>query len=515
MRRALLVSAVLLAALATVLIVRAAGMRTRQLEAPPVQPITFDSAAAATRLAAAIRVATVSSERGPAPDSVFAVLHQQLATGFPRVHTALGREVLGGSLLFTWAGADAARPAIVLTGHLDVVPVDSGSEGRWTHPPFAGTVAEGFVWGRGALDDKGSVLAILEAVEALLADGFTPVRTVHLAFGHDEELLGERGARRLAATLQARGARVDWVLDEGGAITRGLMPGVDAPVAVVGIAEKGYVNLELLAFDAGGHSSTPPAHTAIGRLARAVGRLEAEPFPARIAGATSALVEHTAPEMSLPFRVAFANLWLLERPVLAQFTRDRRTAATVRTTTAVTMMAGGTKANVLPVEARAVVNFRTLPGDSSAGVAERVRRIVNDSSVQVRVVPGVSEPSPVSSPESAGYRAVATAIRQVFPGTVVAPYLVIGGTDARHYAGLTPTLLRFAPGLETAGSPPRAHGTDERIGIGEHAQAVRFYAQLIRNSAQPQSVTSKVDSRPAAILQDSVEAVPAPIRSPL
>lgn len=483
MKRALVAAAVALAALAAVLVGRAATLRSRQVDPPAAQPFTFDSAGAIERLADAIRVPTVSSEQGPAPDSVFAVLHQRLAAGFPRVQSALRRETVGGSLLYTWLGVDTTVPAIVLTGHLDVVPVDSGSEARWAHPPFAGAVSDGYVWGRGALDDKGSVLAILEAIEALLAEGFRPARTIYLAFGHDEEILGERGAVRLAGRLKERGARVEWLLDEGGTITRGIMPGIDRPVAVVGIAEKGFVNVELLASDAGGHSSTPPRHTAIGRLALAVSRLEADPFPVRVAGATEALLAHTAPEMSFPFRVAFANLWLLERPVLARFTGDPRTAAAVRTTTAVTMVSGGTKANVLPLEARAVVNVRSLPGDSAAIVAERVRRVVADSLVEVRVLPGVSEPSPVSSPESAGYRAVSTAIRQVYPGTVVAPYLVIGGTDARHYVGITSTLLRFAPGLETAGSPPRAHGTDERVGIGEHAQAVRFYAQLIRNSA--------------------------------
>ncbi|MGH7628748.1 MAG: M20 family peptidase [Gemmatimonadales bacterium] len=484
MRCALGALAGVLAALAIVIGIRTARMPSRQVDAPPAHPIAFDTAAAAERLGAAIRVQTVSREDGPAPDSAFGVLHRQLAAAFPRVHATLRRETVGGSLLFTWTGADSAAPAILLTGHLDVVPVDSGSEGRWTHPPFAGTIADGFVWGRGALDDKGSVLAILEAVEALLAEGFSPARTILLAFGHDEEISGRHGAQRLAGLLAERGARVEWVLDEGGTITRGLVPGIDGPVAVVGIGEKGYANVELVATDAGGHSSTPPAHTAIGRLALAVSRLEDDPFPARIAGATGALLEHAGPEMTLPFRIAFANLWLFERPVLAQLTRDRRSAAAVRTTTAVTMVAGGTKANVLPAEARAVVNVRTLPGDSAAAVAARVRRVVSDPAVRVRLLPGTSEPSPVASAESAGYRAVARAIRQVFPGTIVAPYLVIGATDARHYAGLTPTVLRFAPGLETAASPPRAHGTDERVAIGEHARAVGFYAQLIRNSAR-------------------------------
>jgi carboxypeptidase PM20D1 len=483
-KRALQLGAGGLVILVLVMIGRAAGTRSRQLDVAAAPAVALDTAGAARRLAEAVTVPTISRETGPAADTLFAALHRQLAAGFPRTHTALAREAVGGSLLFTWRGADSSLPAIVLTGHLDVVPVDSGSEYRWTHPPFAGVIADGFVWGRGALDDKGSVLAILEAVEALLAEGFTPARTIQLAFGHDEEISGLQGARKLAALLAERGTRVEWLLDEGGAITRGLLPGVDAPVAVVGIAEKGYVDLELAATDSGGHSSTPPRHTAIGRLARAVARLEDTPFPPRFAGATRALLEHAAPEMSLPFRMAFANLWLLERPVLSRFTSDRRTAAAVRTTTAVTMVSGGTKANVLPVAARAVVNLRTLPGDSAAALAERVRRVVTDPAVRVTVLPGASEASPAAPTDSPGYRAVATAIRQVYPGTVVAPYLVIGATDARHYVGLTPTVLRFAPAFEAAGSPPRIHGTDERVSIAEHAQAIRFYLQLIRNSAR-------------------------------
>ena len=483
MKRILLAAGLVLLVLGVAMVARDAGIRSRQIDPPPAQPIAFDTAAAAERLADAIRVPTVSREEGPAPDTVFAELHRRLAAAFPRVHAAMRREIHGGSLLYTWDGNDTAAPGVLLTGHLDVVPVDAESESRWTHPPFAGIIADGFVWGRGALDDKASVLAILEAADALLTEGFVPARTIRFAFGHDEEISGLIGARRLAALLAERKARIAWVLDEGGTITRGIVPGVAAPVAVVGIAEKGYLDLELFAADAGGHSSTPPLHTAIGRLARAIQRLEDQPFPARIAGATGALLTHSAPEMSLPYRFALTNLWLLERPVVALLIRDRRTAAAVRTTTAVTMVAGGTKANVLPIEARALVNVRTLPGDSASYVAERVRQLIADTGIRVRVLPGASEASPVASTESDGYRLVATTIRQIFPGTVVAPYLVLGATDARHYAELTQTVLRFAPGLETAGSPPRAHGTDERVGVGEHAQAVRFYAQLLRVAA--------------------------------
>jgi carboxypeptidase PM20D1 len=476
-----------LAALA--LLVLAVGLRTarfgsRQVAAPPPDAVAVDSAAAIARLSAALRVRTVSREEGPAPDSVFAELHQLITDGFPRLNAALEREVVGGSLLYTWRGRDAGRPAVVLMGHLDVVPVEPGTEARWSYPPFDGAVADGFVWGRGALDDKGSVFAVLEAVEALLGEGFRPARTIVLAFGHDEEIGGTRGAARLVERLAARRQSVAWVLDEGGAVTRGLVPGVAAPVATVGVAEKGYASVEMSVVSAGGHSSTPPPHTAIGRLAAAVARLEEHPFPARVAGATRGLLDYAGPEMALPLRAVIANLWLLERPMLARFSADPVTAATVRTTTAVTIFRAGTKENVLPGEAHAVANFRILPGDSVASVVARVRQVVNDPAVQVRLLPDANEPSPVASPDSEGFRAVATAVRQTFPGTVVAPYLVIGATDARHYARLTPNALRFVPVPFTGADLERTHGTNERVAVGDYVRAIRFYAQLLRNAAR-------------------------------
>ena len=477
----LLLGAILLAG---VLVARAFGMDSRQAPAEPATPFALDTLAAARRLAGALRIPTVShsdtaASRGPE----WAEMHAHLRRSFPRVHAALRREAVGNSLLFTWAGTDPALAPVVLMGHLDVVPVEPGTEGAWTRPPFGGEVAEGFVWGRGALDDKLGVLGALEAAEGLLAEGFRPRRTVLLAFGADEEVGGREGAARIAALLRARGVRPEWVLDEGGAVTRGMMPGVEAPVAMVGVAEKGFVSVELVARGEGGHSSMPPRQTAVGVLARAVSRLEAEPLPGGIRGATAMLFDHAGPEMPFGMRLVFANRWLFGPLLERRLAASPATDAALRTTTAATVFQAGTKDNVLPARARAVVNFRILPGDSVAGVLAHVRRTVDDARVRARVVGFASEPSPVSGTETAGFRAVQRSIRQVFPDAVVAPYLVVGATDARHFHGLSPHVYRFLPVRVTSGDLARMHGTDERVSVAGYADAVRFYAQLLRNGA--------------------------------
>jgi len=278
--------------------------------------------------------------------------------------------------------------------------------------------------------------------------------------------------------------RPEWVLDEGGAVTRGMMPGVEAPVALVGVAEKGFVSVELAARGEGGHSSMPPRSTAVGTLARAVARLEEHPLPGGIRGATELLFDHAGPEMPFGMRLVFANRWLFGPLVERQLAAAPSTDATLRTTTAATVIRGGTQDNVLPSSARAVVNFRILPGDSIAGVLAHVREVVDDPRVQVRTAGFGSEPSPVSGTETAGFRAIRRSIRQTFPDAVVAPYLVVGATDARHFHGLSPHVYRFLPVRVTARDLERMHGTDERVAVADYAAAVRFYAQLLRNGAR-------------------------------
>jgi carboxypeptidase PM20D1 len=482
MRRWLLVAATPLVVLLAVLVVRTARFTSRQVRVEPVR-MALPVDRLVERLAQAVRIRTVSHERSADTDAQTRAFHAFLAAAFPRVHAALGREVVGGgSLVYTWRGRAAASRPVLLAAHLDVVPVDPSTAGEWTHPPFAGAVAGGYVWGRGALDDKAGLMAMLEAVEMLLAEGYEPQRTFLVAVGHDEELGGGDGARQVAALLRERGVRPEFVLDEGLAIAAGIIPAIPMPVAVVGIAEKGYVTVELVVDGEGGHSSMPPPQSTIGILAAAVARLEAHPAPGRLEGATRRMFEVLGPEMPLGPRFALANLWLFGWLVERQLAATPSTNALLRTTTAVTLVEGGVKENVLPTRARAVVHFRIRPGETIAEVVAHAQATVNDPRVRFRQLEAGSEPSPASDTASAGYAGLGRSIRQVFPDVVVAPSLTIGATDARYYAPLSENTFRFRPLRLGPRDLRRIHGTDERIAVENYADLVRFYVQLIRNS---------------------------------
>ncbi|HXY31093.1 MAG TPA: M20 family peptidase [Gemmatimonadaceae bacterium] len=442
--------------------------------------IAIDDSAAAARLARALRFRTISYLDSGVNAAEMLGLHAYLDSAFPRVHAALKREVVGGySLLYTWRGSDTSAPPLILMSHMDVVPVEAGTEAGWAHPPFAGDIADGFVWGRGSLDDKVGVLAILEGVETILARGIKPNRTIYLAFGEDEEVRGS-GARAIVSLLASRGVHPNFVMDEGGVVAHDLVPGVSRPVALVGVAEKGYASVDLTVRDAGGHSSMPPPHTAVGVLSSAIVRVEANQMPARIAGATAVMFDRVAREMSFGSRFVFANRWLFEPLIVRQLSASPSTNATIRTTTAATMFEGSVKDNVLPQRARAVVNFRILPGDSVAGVLAHVRDVVRDPRVTVALhSTSNEEPSPTSPTEGEPYQLLETAIAQRFPGTIIAPVLVTGATDARYYAALTPNVYRFLPLPLSPSDLSRIHGTNERVGVADYGRAVRFMTQLI------------------------------------
>ena len=486
LRRLGLLFVLAIAALAAVLAVNAARFTSRQVAAAPAPPFA-PLPGAVERLAAAIAIPTVSYDDTARRDSAaFRALRDLLTRSFPRTHTVLRREVLDrDAMLYTWVGADSAAPPLVLMAHLDVVPVEAGTEGRWTRPAFGGVVDSAFIWGRGAQDDKASALGILEAAEGLLAGGFRPARTVYVAFGADEET-GGRGAHAIAELLRARGVRPALVLDEGGTVVRGVMPGLAAPLAVVGVAEKGYVSMRLEARGEGGHSSMPPRHTAVGVLARAITRLEDDPFPAVIRGPVEAMLDHVGREMPFALKMVFANRWLTEPLIKRQLAATPTTDASLRTTTAVTMLEGAPKENVLPARARAVVNFRLMPGDSVRGVVERVRRVVADARVTASLDSTTAlEPSHVSPSSGAAWETLAKTIRSIYPDAVVAPYLSLGGTDARWYTGLSAHVYRFMPQRWEPDDVARMHGIDERVRISAYVDQIRFYATLVRNVAGP------------------------------
>jgi carboxypeptidase PM20D1 len=457
-------------------------------EQPPVQPVPEVAIpdGAAERLAGSLRIPTISSDDPAAFDAdVFGTLHRYLQAAFPRVHARLRRETVAThSLLYTWQGSDSSLKPILLIGHLDVVPVETGTQGKWRQDPFGGRIVDGFIWGRGAIDNKSAVLGTLEAVEMLLAEGFRPVRTVYLAYGHDEEVGGTAGAREIAALLKARGVELEMVLDEGGVIAEGVLPGISEPVALVGIAEKGFVTIELSARVAGGHSSLPPRQSAVGILGAAVARLENTRMGARLEGPTRQLFDRIGPRFPAFQRAVFANLWLTTPLVLRTLEGNPTTNAMVRTTAAPTIFQAGTKDNVLPSLARAVINFRILPGDTVASVVEHVKCAIDDRRVEVQTVGRFSaEPSALSSTDSGSFRTLERTIRGVVPDAIVAPYLVVVVTDARHYSGLSRNVFRFLPLRLTQGDLERMHGIDERVGIRVYETAIRTYRQRVVETA--------------------------------
>jgi carboxypeptidase PM20D1 len=483
----LAVVAVLVVPTTTVVLVRAASVS--DVPAPdPRLHIPVDADRVARHLSGALRFPTIASADGVANTAEFTRFHDYLLATYPLTHARLVRETVNGtSLLYEWKGRDRAHAPIVLMGHIDVVPAGPAPETRWTRPPFGGTISDGFVYGRGALDDKGAVIAILDAVEQLLQQGFSPSRTIYLAFGADEEVGGEHGARAIVRVLQERGVgEPALVLDEGGALIAGQVPGVAGPAAMIGIAEKGYLTLELSATGPSGHSSTPLVPTQIGRLSAAIARLEAHPFPGRLEAPTLEMLRAITPAQPFGRRLVLANLWLFGPLVRRQLLSSSDMATMVHTTTAPTVFNAGEVENVLPANARALVNLQLLTGDSIEAVVARVKKTIADPAIEVRPLPVgfATDPSPVSDVSGPAFAVLARTARQTLGETapLIVPFLT-GPTDSRYWCKANARhVFRFTPFLYERDWMSRAHGTDERISAQTLADGVRFYLQLIRNA---------------------------------
>lgn len=431
------------------------------------------------RLARALRMETVSYE-DPADcvDDPFVELGEHLEESFPLVHATLKLQKFGHSRLYTWPGAESDRAAGLFLAHMDVVPVDDRA--RWTHPPFAGVVDDEFIWGRGAIDDKSRVLAWLEAVELALADGVTPRGTVYFAFGHDEEIGGENGAEQIAEHFRRNGIRPDFLLDEGGVVTRGVVDGVDRPVASIMLGEKGFATVALSTDDIGGHSSMPPKQTAVGRIARAVAALQDTPMPLRMTPVVLDMTKRLAPFMTEPRRTLLGSADRLGAVITRILTSRPQTEALVRTTTAPTVIRGGVKANVLPQHAEALVNFRILQGDTVDGVLAHCRDVIADDRVTVELAPGMrAEPSPLTSSDDPAFALVAEIVRDLIPDVAITTGLVPGATDARHYNDVAKARINFAPIIVDQADLERIHGANERISRENYGRLIRFDRHLI------------------------------------
>jgi carboxypeptidase PM20D1 len=466
----------------TTLFSRAATLDSNtQFAMPEFSDPGLDALDIAKHLSEAVQVQTISHE-DPAEDNreYFTLLQQEFEVMYPRVHQVMQKEVVAKhSLIFTWQGSDPDLEPVVFTSHQDVVPADPNSLNQWTHPPFSGEIADGFIWGRGTLDIKSQVIAIFEAAEALIASSYTPRRSVILAFGHDEEVFGT-GAKAIVAHLKEKGIHLRAVLDEGGTIYQNGLPGITGLAALIGTSEKGYLSLKLTVEAEGGHSSTPSQESAIGILSQAITRLEENRFPATLTN-VKGMFQGLSPALPFMMQAAFANLWLFKGVVMRQLSSGVETDAAIRTTTAPTIFHSGIKDNVLPAKAEAVVNFRLLPGMTIAQVCDRVRDVIHDERVHFEPLRGNAwEASPVSPTDFPTYKQLSASIRSLFPGTVVAPYITLGGTDARNYTGICENVYRFTPVITTPEDQKRMHGVNERISIDALTTMVKFFHQLIQ-----------------------------------
>lgn len=457
----------------------------RVYEPLPVEAV--DQARVMRHLSEAIQIPTVSY---PDPADVdwaqFERFHAFLKEAYPLIHQKLTCELVPpANLLYRWKGRDASLDPIAMLAHQDVVPVEEGTEGDWAHPAYEGHNDGEFIWGRGALDMKNHLIAVMEAVETLLEEGFEPERDVYLLFGDDEEVVASRnsGACRLMRILKGRGVHLDSVLDEGGAILPARVSGIlDQYLAGIGVAEKGYADFEISVSSKGGHSSQPPAHTALGELADVIKDLESRQCKAKMTGMVYSLFQKIGRSVTYPARIITCNLWLLKPLVLAVMKKIPPAASLVRTTTGVTMAQGSPAANVLPQKASVTVNFRMMPGDSIAGVERHIRKAVRNKNIEVTLLKG-KEPSKISPTDSRCFAILEELCMRTNPDFIVAPYLVMGGTDACNYEPVCENIYRFAPFVVDTSLLLCTHSTNERVPVKALKDGVAFFKQYIRRAS--------------------------------
>jgi carboxypeptidase PM20D1 len=477
--------AILLVILIVVMLFNTFSVSSKQMAGIPPAPALAIGDSVVGHLATAIQFRTVSNADVTLIDSAqFEKFIAFLAKTYPLVHAQLQLERVNQyALLYSWKGKSTKLKPALLMGHYDVVPVIQGTERLWKHKPFAAEIADGFLYGRGTLDDKVTVIGILEAVEHLLQKGYQPERSFYLAFGHDEEVSGHNGGKKIAELFASRKIELEYVMDEGGSIQVDAISDIPNPIAFVGVAEKGYTTLTLTAVGDGGHSSMPPPQTSIGELATAIDQLQKHPFPARLEGAVGYLQDYLAPEMPFGTKMAMANRWLLKSTIISMLAQSNPGNASVRTTIAPTILEAGVKDNVLPIEAMAKVNFRILPSDSVAGVIAHVKKAIDNERIRVESNPKFdTNPSPVSDTATLGFRLIHRTIKRCFPDVLVAPYLVLGATDSRFFSKVSRNVYRFMPVRMNDEDLKRPHGTNERISTADFKNVVRFYVELIQGS---------------------------------
>lgn len=435
------------------------------------------------KLSALVRFRTVSYySQSEEDEKTFSRLKGELPALFPLVHAAMTREEPSDrALLYTWKGKNDRLAPVILCAHFDVVPV--ADLAGWKHDPFAGEIIDGEVWGRGTQDIKVLMASALEAAETLIGRGFSPQRTIYFAFGGDEEVGGQRGAAAIARHLAAKGIKASFLMDEGGPISVGMLSFASRPLALIGVAEKGYADLRLRARGEGGHASMPPRRTAPGDLARAIAAVEAHPSPARLTRTVKSFLARLAPESRQPYRFLFSQLWMTAPFIIKAFSASPTTNALIRTTMACTMLKGSPKENVLADSAEATLNVRILPGQSSGDVVARLARLVAPfgAEVSIKHEGHVVEASDESGTDHEGWKAIETALRDSHPEVACLPFLFSAATDTKHYRDIVEATYRFTPLIQSQEDLKGVHADNEKVRIADLDRCADFYGKLIES----------------------------------
>ncbi len=449
----------------------------------PIKIPKIDKEKISHHLSQVIQFESISKEGSAGENAeAFSGIHKWIEKSYPLIKANLEKTTVNkSSLLYKWQGTDSNLAPVLFNAHMDVVPVDEETLTSWNVKPFSGVIEEGYVWGRGAIDMKGQLVGLLDAVEYLQQEKFSPRRTIYLAFGHDEEIMGFQGSMKVVEQLKSRGVKLAAVLDEGGFITSGALPGVEAPFGLIGVSEKGYLTLKLSAAGSPGHSSQPPRQTAVGIISRAIALLDDHPMKPSL--------DYILPTLKslgylLPFSLRFviANAWLFRDLLIKRLSKSPQLNAMIRTTHAATIIKGGIKDNVLPSAAEAKVNFRLLPGDTIDDVIAHVTRVIEDPRVEVKIDEqnggwGASDVSPVTTP---AYLSLELVTRQIFQNVSIAPFVFLAATDSRHYQSICSNIFKFSPLMLSSEEQHGMHGINERISQKSLVGMAAFYTRIMR-----------------------------------